>query len=54
MKTLSREIKENDIVECLTNDGWESGTIVKISNNVITVFMDYVQREINFTIEQIR
>jgi hypothetical protein len=54
MKILSRVIKKNDIVECLTADGWENGTIVKISNNVITVFMDYVQREMDFTIEQIR
>jgi hypothetical protein len=54
MKTLSKVIKENDIVECLTNDGWESGTIVKISNDVITVFMDYIQRKMDFTIEQIR
>ena len=54
METLSRVINENDIVECLTADGWETGTIVKISNNIITVFMDYVQREMDFTIEQIR
>jgi hypothetical protein len=54
METLSRVINENDIVKCLTADGWETGTIVKISNNIITVFMDYVQREMDFTIEQIR
>ena len=54
MNTLGREIKENDIVECLTADGWETGKIVKLSNDTITVFMGYVQKEMVFTIEQIR
>ena len=54
MNTLSKVIKENDVVECLTADGWESGTVVKLSDNTVTVFMDHVQREMMFTIEQIR
>ena len=54
METLSRVIKENDIVECVTADGWEIGKIVKISNDIITVFMYYAQREMDFTIEQIK
>ena len=54
MNTLSKVIKENDIVECLTSDGWETGTVVKISDDTVTVFMDYVQKEMDFTIEQIK
>ena len=54
METLSKVINVNDTVECLTADGWETGTVIKISNNVITVFMDYVQKEMEFTVEQIR
>jgi hypothetical protein len=51
---LDKIIKEKDIVECVTADGWESGTVIKISDDVITVFMDYVQREMEFTIDRIR
>jgi hypothetical protein len=54
MTTLGKAIKENDVVECLTADGWESGTIVKLSNDIVTVFMDHVQHEMDFTIEQVR
>jgi hypothetical protein len=54
MTTPSKTIKENDVVECLTADGWESGTIVKLSYDIVTVFMDHVQREMEFNLEQIR
>jgi hypothetical protein len=54
MTTPSKTIKENDIVECLTADGWESGTVVKVSYDIVTVFMNYVQSEMKFSLEQIR
>jgi hypothetical protein len=54
MTTLGKTIKENDVVECLTADGWESGTVVKLSDATVTVFMDHVQQELMFTIEHIR
>ena len=54
MTTPSKTIKENDIVECLTADGWETGTVVKVSADNVKVFMNHVQREVEFNLEQIR
>jgi hypothetical protein len=54
MTTPSKTIKENDIVECLTADGWETGTVVKVSADNVKVFMNHVQREMEFNLEQIR
>jgi hypothetical protein len=38
----TRTIRVNDVVECLTADGWECGTVTAISEDTITVFMDYL------------
>jgi hypothetical protein len=54
MTTPSKTIEENDVVECLTADGWESGTVVKVSADNVKVFMDHVQSEMEFSLEQIR
>ena len=54
MTIPSKPIKENDIVECLTADGWDSGTVVKVSADNVKVFMNHVQIEMEFNFEQIR
>lgn len=52
--TKTKEIKEGNIVECLTVDGWECGTVTKVESDKITVFMDYIGEEREFEIELIK
>jgi hypothetical protein len=56
MKTIATEIKINDVVECLTTDGWETGVIVSINDaeNYATVHMHHTDTEMNFSPEFIR
>jgi hypothetical protein len=53
-KTETKTIRVNDVVECLTPDGWECGTVTAISENTITVFMDYIYEESEFTLDLVR
>ena len=56
-----RNIKIGDIIECLTEDGWESGTVTMVTDTVtmvtetnVTVFMDYIGCEREFDMDLIR
>ena len=53
-KTETKTIRVNDVVECLTPDGWECGTVTAISEDTITVFMDYLDEDRDFTLDLIR
>jgi hypothetical protein len=50
----TKTIKKGDVVECLTADGWECGTVTKVTANKITAFMDYIGRESEFELELVR
>jgi len=49
-----RNIKIGDIIECLTEDGWESGTVTMVTETNVTVFMDYIGCNREFSMDLIR
>jgi hypothetical protein len=49
-----KNINVGDIVECLTSDGWESGEVTKVTTDIITVFMNYIDEEKEFEINEVR
>jgi hypothetical protein len=53
-KTETKTIRVNDVVECLTPDGWECGRVTAISEDTITVFMDYLYEDRDFTLHLVR
>jgi hypothetical protein len=53
-RTITVEIKVDDVVECLTADGWESGRVIYPKEDSLIVFMDYTQEVKEFKIEDIR
>lgn len=48
------EINIGDPVECLTEDGQEFGKVTKTTETIVTVFMEYIQKEKEFKIDLIR
>lgn len=52
--TIRKKINKGDIVECLTEDGWECGEVVKINETTVTVFMDHIKCEREYDINLIR
>jgi hypothetical protein len=52
--TRTITINIGDVVECLTSDGWECGIITKFTENKIIVFMDFIGKECEFNIDDIR
>jgi len=52
--TKTKTISIGDIVECLTRDGWESGEVINLTPDVITVLMDGIGDELDFGIDRIR
>ena len=52
--TKTINIDEGDIIECLTEDGWETGKVVSVTPDTVTAFMDYIGEEREFEISLIR
>tara|TARA_R110000850_G_scaffold34024_5_gene92285 strand:- start:2489 stop:2662 length:174 start_codon:yes stop_codon:yes gene_type:complete len=53
-RSFTVTINKGDNVECLTADGWEVGVVTKLTEDTITVHMDYIDEERDFTIDLIR
>ena len=53
-KTETKTIRVDDVVECLTPDGWECGTVTSISEDTITVFMDYLDEDRDFSLNLVK
>lgn len=51
-KTIT--LNKGDIVEALTEDGWESGTVENIKDNKILIHLDFINETREFTIDLIR
>jgi len=47
-------VNVGDIVECLTADGWESGKVMTVASDTVTVFMHYIGEEKEFKISEVR
>lgn len=52
--TRTKEINEGDNIECLTEDGWEWGTVTKVEADKIIAFMDYIGEEREFEVEFVK
>ena len=52
--TRTKEIREGDTIECLTEDGWECGTVTKVEPDRITAFMDYIGDEREYEIDLVK
>jgi tetrahydromethanopterin S-methyltransferase subunit B len=53
-RSFTVTINIGDVVGCLTADGWEAGVVTKVTEDIITVHMDYIDEEREFTIDLIR
>lgn len=55
-KTYTKTVTYNvgDVVECLTEDGWEVGTIVELKDDTVVAFMGYLNHEVEFFIDNVR
>lgn len=47
-------IKEGDVVECLTADGWEDGIVTKVNQQSLIVYMYYINQEVEFDLHLVR
>jgi len=53
-RMVTTTINKGVVVECLTSDGWECGVVTKVTKDKITVFLDFIDTEREFEINEIR
>lgn len=52
--TKTKNIEVDDMIECLTEDGWEWGKVTAITEDKITVFLAYINEKREFTFDLIK